>query len=81
MRRMDCRASLAMTKVLGIVAKAWNIAMPSIPVIARREAPWQSMRRFSFLERRYNLNRLLTRMTGKPCARKARTTLPTSRHD
>ncbi|MDR2093446.1 MAG: hypothetical protein LBP58_09075 [Azoarcus sp.] len=55
--------------------------MPSIPVIARREAPWQSMRRFSFLERRYNLNRLLTRMTGKPCARKARTTLPTSRHD
>jgi hypothetical protein len=28
-------------------------------VIAKRAAPWQSMRRFNFLERRYNLNRLL----------------------
>ncbi|MDR2092869.1 MAG: cytochrome c3 family protein, partial [Azoarcus sp.] len=58
---LDCHgpSALAMTKVLGVTARVWGIAMPSIPVIARRVAPWQSMRRFNFLKRRYNLNRLL----------------------
>jgi hypothetical protein len=38
--------------------RAFSVRMMTL-VIARRAAPWQSMRRFSFLERRYNLNRLL----------------------
>jgi hypothetical protein len=42
MRVADCRASLAMTKVLSIAAKVGGIAIPSILVIARRTAPWQS---------------------------------------
>jgi hypothetical protein len=38
--------------------KAFSVRMMT-SVIARREAPWQSMWRFNFLKRRYNLNRLL----------------------